>query len=208
MAALIVAFLSEFTASEKEKLGIKTFGSSNENIQERRKIVKLVKDLRKTLNVRNAPEVILVQDLLEYRTFLSLLRRMNVYCTASRGESKNISMLMAAAIGKQCIYIDTTANKDFASLSSTLMYPIRFGYEPCTNMGNIYCTSDIWARPDVVHLQLMMRKAFIDYKTKDFKGDRQELRDNVSAIFSPKVVAEQFATNYRLAVGERNVVTL
>lgn len=208
MSDILLAYLTEFSDKENVSFVVKTFGQQYYNPNERRNITGLVRELKRTLNRPGMPKIVLIHDMMDYRSFASLVRRFSVMCSSCRGESKNISTLIAAAMGKQCVYIDSTANMDLTQNLGDLMYPVKYALEPVTSMGSVYSGNDTWARPDVIHLREQMRHAYLDYMTEDLRDRRKALKGKVRAVYSPQASAHQFAKNYRLAVGEQQVVTL
>jgi glycosyltransferase involved in cell wall biosynthesis len=208
MSDLIIAYLSEFTEKDNVCLVIKTFGNTYENIDERNKISNLVHELKRNVNRPALANIVLLRDNFSYESFLSILRRFDIYCSTSRGESKHITLGMSAAMGKQCIYVDTPCNREFTSMNSKMLFPISYVCEPVVQMGSIYSAMDYWARPDLEMTARAMRSAYVHKMTKNLAEESNKLIDSVRVKFSPETVADRFAENYRHVVGDRKVVTL
>lgn len=207
LSDLIVAYLSEFSKSDQVALVIKTFGNTPGDPNDKMRIVQLVKELKNSVSKGGAPEIVLIQDILSEAAFYSLIRRFTIYVSTSRGESKDITMGLCAALGKQCVYVDSHAHKTYTKMDNSLLYPINYCHEPVIQMNQVYSSSDKWARPDVSAFAEGMRDAYIDFLTKDDLAEkRSALRNSVKKVLSPSACADQLAEAVRSAVGTKKMM--
>lgn len=207
LSDLIVAYLSEFSKSDQVALIIKTFGNAPGNPNDKMRIVQLVRELKNSVGKAGAPEIILIQDILSEAAFYSLIRRFTIYVSTSRGESKDITMGLCAALGKQCVYIDSHAHKTYTSMDNGLFYPINYCQEPVIQMNQVYSCSDKWVRPDVSAFAQGMRDAYIDFLTKDDLAEkRSALRSTVKKTLSPSACADQLAKVARSMMGSKKMI--
>jgi hypothetical protein len=186
MSDLILAYISEFNAIDNVALVIKTFGNNANDINEKNKIVSLIKDLKRAIGKPNPPEIIILQDIFGQEAFDSILNRINIYVTTSRGDSKDITMQKCAASGKQCVYTDVGVHREFTEFNNDLLYPVPYITEPVIQMPGSYTCDDYWSRPDIRKLSTSLKKAYFDFLTKNLKGDRKDLIKKTKDKWSEK----------------------
>ncbi len=206
MSDVILGYLSEFTRKDNVALVVKTFGNNPNDPNEKQRIVQLVKELKNSINKPGMPEVILLQDVFSEATFNSIINRFSVYVSSSRGDSKDIAMQKACALGRQCVYVDSLVHKDYTALKSDLLYPVGYVNEPVIQMGTTYSGMDYWARPDVKSLGKRMREAQEDFLVKDLNDARTKLSEAIKYRYSPEACAEKLANAIRSLSSERKVV--
>jgi hypothetical protein len=208
MSDVILAYLSEFNSQDNVSLVIKTFGNTPGDPNERQKIVQLVRDLKGSVNKPNMPQVIVLQDIFSEVSFNAILNRFSIYVSSSRGDSKDIAMQKSAALGRQCVYVDSLVHRDYTALDSSLMYPVGHVQEPVIQMGTTYSAMDSWARPDVLSMSAQMRQAQVDFLTKNIKKDRTDLQEKIAINYNPDVLAGEVADAVRTLMGDKRVVTI
>jgi glycosyltransferase involved in cell wall biosynthesis len=211
LSDLIIAYLTEFNANDDVALVVKTFGNNIGNVDERNRIHQLIAELKRSMSKDGGlPRVVVIQDIFNYETFYGIMRRFDIFCSSSRGESTNISMKIAGAMGKPCIYLDVGPNQEFTELGSPLMHPVDYVFEPVMSMGNIYSAKDYWARPNVMSYALSMRKAYIDATAGRslLRPESEKLIQKVDSRWGSRRVLSDFVNNYQLAMGQENVIKI
>ena len=195
MSDVVVAFLRAFSDKDNVALVIKTFGNDPVNIEDRKKLIDLIRQIKKDCKKPNLPKIVMLQEICSYKTMTSLLSRINIYVSASRGESKDISMLRCAAMGKQCILSDNTAHKPIINYNNPAIYPVSGSEEPVMLSNGPYDILDSWFRSDSIMLSEQMHKAYIDLLLhgEDTRSNLKKLKSNIRSDYHPDTVASKFA---------------
>lgn len=161
LSDIVVAYLKAFTDKDNVALVIKTFANNAQDLNERKKLVSLVRKIKEDCKRSNLPKIIILQEVMSYDTIDSLLKRINIYVCSSRGESKNYSLMKSLGMGKQAIFCNHTANSAFSNKDNFNILNIPFVYEPVILDKGIYNISDCWARIDCETLSKLMNEAVV-----------------------------------------------
>jgi len=204
MSDLIIAYCSAFSTHDNVVLVIKANTPNVENPNEKNKVLDLIRQIKANINTPDMPKVIVVQDILTENAMDALLQRFTIYATASRGESKDISLLKCLAMGKPAIFINNLSHKEVVDSTglngSRYLYPIDYVQEPIIQMGQVYTASDSWARPDTTQMAQQMKKAYIDCMSVDFTRERKKTIEGLKSLYDPKLIEKEFVEAIRSAM--------
>lgn len=183
LSDLLIAYIGEFSKADRTCMLIKTGGQNPYDPNERNKIKSMIKEIKKSFEKPDMPDIMLIQDILTQRAMDSIIARFDCFVSTSRGEGRNVTMLKAAAQGIPCIAIANGATKDiFEDLkaepgmsSNTCLAEIPYTIEPVMQMGKYYRAADRWPRPDCGSLMNSMRSAYLRAVMNQDLEDRKEL---------------------------------
>jgi len=204
----VISYLRAFTSRDNVALVLKTFVHNPSSVDERQKMLNLLRQIKNDAKKPNTPNIIVIQDILSYNSMDALLSRINIYISTSRGASKDISCMRVAAAGKQCIVPDHTAYKILASARYNQIYNIRHIYEPVILTPGLYNINDSWAKIDTVQLSDLMNRAYNDLllNASMLKEDSAKLSENLLSTYSPDNCTDQLASAIRKVVNPIPVI--
>ena len=197
MQDLIVAFVNEFSSNDNVALVIKCTipdGDPNKKAQ----VLNLVRSIKATVNKPNQPSIIVLQDNFSQATMDAIINRFNIYVSAARGWSTNITLGKCLAAGKIAVVPATKAaialHKQIAYRDSRALRLVPVFKERVTGTpgGN---PQDIWTRVDQFTLGEEMRLAHVNtiMPCKEVKDDIKDLQANIQRKMTPEIVADEFA---------------
>jgi len=161
LSDIVVAYLKAFTDKDNVALVLKTFANNAQDLNERKKLLELVKKIKSDCKRENLPKIIILQEVMSYNTINSLFKRINIYVCSSRGESKNISLMKSLGMGKQTIFCNHSGNSAFTNKDNINILNIPFVYEPIILDKGLYNISDCWARIDCETLSKLMNESVV-----------------------------------------------
>ena len=191
----IIAYFGEFSSVDNVALVLKTNGSNPTDANERKKILNMIKEIKKSFNKHGHPPVVVLQDVFSQPAMDSIIRSFNCFLSSSRGEGRNITMAKAMARGIPCIYTDTLASKDMASKvnamlgkDSPVLYPVGYTEEPVMQMGNYYTAGDRWARPHCGDMMKAMREVYNNHFISPQTVAQKELAATSRKLFDKNLL--------------------
>lgn len=196
----IIAYLGAFSSADDVALVIKTNGSNPADVNERKRIAQMVKEIKKSFNRPDLPKIVLLQEILSQPAMDSVIRRFDCFISSSRGEGRNITMLKAMAMGTPCIYTNILGSKDIADklrehLNSTgkeadLLFPVGWTTEPVMQMGNYYTAANMWARPLCGDLMGAMRHVHMRHLMNPYKKESMIMASATQKLFNKNRLPE------------------
>ena len=161
LSDLIIAYSTEFSSKvDKVSLVIKIDCANPNEPNEKAKIIKLVQEIKNLVTKPDLPTVVLIQDIFSQDGMNNIINAFDVYVSAARSKSKNITMLKCLAAEKSAVFINSGVHQDYYEPEYKNMYPVNFVLEPVTQMAPMYTAIDLWPRPDVAHLMYQLRCAY------------------------------------------------
>lgn len=197
MQDLIVAFVNEFTSNDDVALIIKCTipdGDPNKKAQ----VLNLVRSIKATVNKPNQPSIVVLQDNFSQTTMDAIINRFNIYVSAARGWSTNITLGKCLANGKIAVVPATKAaialHKQIAYRDSRAFRLVPTFRERVTGTpgGD---PRDVWTRVDQYTLGEEMRLALVNTRMpcKEVRDDIKNLQANIQRKMTPAVIADEFA---------------
>lgn len=167
MTDVITAYIGAFSDKDNVALLIKTISNDSYNPNSRIDLINVINTIKGGFNKKDIPKIIVIQDPVDDKAMDEIINRFNCFVSASRGDSKNISMLKAMAKGKPCIFPLVHANADIINSMNidkfkNYIYPISHSAIPVMQMGTYYTAYDFWANINVEELMVSMKKVFFD----------------------------------------------
>jgi glycosyltransferase involved in cell wall biosynthesis len=178
-AALLRAYLTEFTADEKVALILKTFVRNPGSVQERNKIRDMIRDIKAYLYLKSYPKVLLISSLLSREQILSLHKECDCYVSLHRCEGFGIPFVEAMLAKKPVIVTSYGGPEDFIKGSlevdpaEVTGYPVPYQMTPVYGMPwPIYTGEMNWANPDIEVARRYMREVFEKRKLAKKVGEQ------------------------------------
>ena len=191
---LVISYFKTFTDKDNVALVLKTFNGSHGDLNERKKLSALIKKIKSDCKKPNLPPVILLQETMSYETILSLMKRINIYISSSRGESFGLDLISTMAMGKQVIACDHSLMRTYFEKETFNLKKIDFSYEPVTLDNKFYNISDDWARMNMESLSKNMKDAFMAYlfNQSEIKQSSKEVKKIIRSINSENQMNKLF----------------
>ena len=195
----VVAYLKAFTDKDNVALVLKTFANNAQDLNERQKLLGLIRKIKEDCKRPNLPRIVILQEVMGYSTIDSLIKRINIFVCSSRGESKNYSLMRALGMGKQAIICDHTANATLCKKDTSNIYRVPYIYEPIILDKGMYNISDTWARVDCETLSTLMRDSMVDLLQKgaEMKDEGKKVKAYLRTEYSADKCADKLATIIR-----------
>ena len=205
---LIIAYCTEFTNNlDKISLVIKIDAANADDANEKAKVVSLVQEIKNLVGKPKMPPVVLINDVFTEDGIDNIIASFDVYVSAARSKSKNITMLKTLAAGKQAVFVNTGIHNDYYNGEHRSMYPVNYVLEPVTQMNPMYLAIDLWARPDVAHMMHQMRTAYNSWYVPNTSQNGKTTAGLLKKEYDTKIVVKQLA-NAIQAVSPKIGVTI
>lgn len=155
---LLKAFLTEFSASEKVCLALKSY-RINTSLQEQDIIKNEIQLIKEKLRLSNYPPIYFLGQLFPDEMISRLHMRGGCFILPHRGEGFSISHAEAMSHGKPAVGTNYSGNLDFMNQDNS--YLIDYQLTPTYGMifGKYHGKMN-WADPDITHLKQIMREVF------------------------------------------------
>ena len=195
----VVAYLKALTDKDNVALVLKTFANNAQDLNERQKLLGLLRKIKEDCKRSNLPKLVVLQEVMSYSTIDSLIKRINIFVCSSRGESKNFSLMKSLGMGKQAIICEHTANFNLCRKDATNIYKIPFAYEPIILDKGMYNIGDSWARIDCEKLSALMKDSIVDLLQHgtDMKAEGKITKGYLRTKYSVDKEVEKLATIIR-----------
>lgn len=156
--ALLKAYLTEFSPSEKVVLAIKSY-RVNTSSMEQEVIKSDIKQIKKMLNLPQYPPIMFFGDLFPAEHIKGFHQRGDCFVLAHHGEGFGIPHAEAMALGKPVIATGYSGNTEFMNKENSFL--IDYQISPVSGMifPNYHGHMN-WADPSVGHLKQLMRYVF------------------------------------------------
>jgi hypothetical protein len=198
---LLIAYTTEFSASDNVALVIKTLTRNPNDPNEGARLLQLVREQKNAINKPDKPPVIIIQDVFDEVALNAIIRRFNCYVSTKRGTSVDISLGKCVSMGKPVITTNVGISKMYLNDCKALPKAIRMvpmTQEPVTMFegGN---PLDSWGRCDVGTLCKHLKQMYIDHITCDKVTSTEvvKMKDKCLDLYSTEVVVERFAKYIR-----------
>jgi hypothetical protein len=194
---LIVAFCSEFFKGvDPVTLVIKIDSPGPNDPNQLQRVNNLVREAKNMVDKPDKPNIIVLQDNFTQYAMDKLINCFDIYVSAARSKSKNISMLKAIAMKKQCVGVFTGIHSDyFTGLEQgKSLFPVNFVLEPCVKMKEMYSSMDLWPRPDVGHLMFQMRNAVREFYSPARKHLVEEVSNSLKNRYDITKIVDEIAS--------------
>jgi hypothetical protein len=195
---LIIAYCTEFTADiDKVSLVIKIDSNNPDDPNEKAKVINLVQEIKKLVGGPKMPPVVLIQDVFTQDGIDDIISAFDIYVSAARSKSKNITMLKTLAANKQAVFVNSGIHNDYFNPEYANLYPVNYVLEPITQMAGMYAAHDLWPRPDVAHLMHQMRAAYNEWYLPKTSKNGKMTAELLRKEYDIKMVIKNFADNIR-----------
>jgi len=160
---LITAYLAAFDEVEDVYLVLKTYGSDNSPVQQKR-IRDIIVAAKGQVRLKKAPKILFIGSLLSTEQISGLHKRCDCFVLPHRAEGFGMPHLEAMACGKPVIATGFSGNMDFMTQENS--YLLDYQMTIVSNMPWIpYYEADMeWAEPDLTHLKRIMKEVYSDVK--------------------------------------------
>ncbi len=175
---LIIAVASEFRADEVT-LMLKTYGAGQNSANEEKRIRDRAVAVRGTTGLKNAPQIVLVQDTLSDMQMAQFYNSLDMFVMPSRGEGFCIPAAQAMLHRVPLLTTGWSAMTDYVRHEDT-GWLINYTMEPVYGMPHIpwYRPDQNWARINIRNMMNTMRDVYTRVKAGDPRVE--EIRDNAS----------------------------
>lgn len=164
---LIRAYLSEFDASEKVALVLKTYNFNNSDLDK----LQLVESIKKLKSEISGPPIILVHSGLSRAEMLTLHRRGDCFILPHRSEGWGLGAFEAMAMGKPTIATNYGGNLEFMSKQNSWLVDYELTNISGMNRAN-YASSMKWAEPNLASVRAAMREVFVNEGLRKEKSQK------------------------------------
>jgi glycosyltransferase involved in cell wall biosynthesis len=184
--ALLSAYSAAFSGVNDVVLVLKTY--LQDHVEDKDKIVNLVKDYRKYITLDHFPRICVVVDNLSREGILGLHKRGDCFSLLQRSEGWGLPHFEAAAMGNPVITPSYGGQVDF--LNEDNSYPIDYTLTPVTGMtwSPYYRGDQLWCEPDVEQAIKQMRYVYRNREEAKAKG--LKARENIKKNFTWDIVGD------------------
>lgn len=197
MEALIRGFTCAF-GKQEAVLVLKTYGRHHGDPEEEAKIQRLVATIRSSVNRKDPPDVILVQEPLSEDDMAAFYKTLDVFVTTSRGEGYCLPAAQAMAAGVPVIATGWSAFPDYITDYET-GFLLKYRLEPVTGMATPWYRPDqLWAEVDPLDLIEKLRMMYVartdpalaETIRKVAAAGRDEIRDRFGTLAVGAMIRE------------------
>ncbi|GLI45399.1 glycosyltransferase [Methanoculleus bourgensis] len=146
---LLKAYTMAFSDHDDVSLVIKTFPNPHNNVQDQ------IDAIRRT--TRNCPDIILINEDLDYSYIVDLYKRCNALVAPSRGEGFGLPMAEAMLFELPVIATAYGGQTDFCNNETAWLIDYSFAYAK-THLG---LSDSVWVEPSVEHLATLMKEIVV-----------------------------------------------
>jgi len=146
---LLKAYVMAFSDRDDVSLVIKTFPNPHNNVQDQ------IDAIRRT--TKNCPEIILINEDLDYGYIVDLYKRCNALVAPSRGEGFGLPMAEAMLFELPVITTAYGGQTDFCTDETAWLIDYSFAYAK-THLG---LSDSVWVEPSVEHLAALMKEIVV-----------------------------------------------
>lgn len=157
--ALLKAYLTEFTSSDKVCLVLKTYLLNPSSPQEKEKIKQTIAEIKAKLYLKDYPKILLISSILSRDQISSLHSEGDCYLSFHRNEGFGIPIAEAMLMGKPVITTRYGGPLDF--VNNNTAFTCGYQLTPCYGMPwDSYNGKMTWAEIDIMEAKQKMRYVF------------------------------------------------
>lgn len=184
--ALLIAYLTEFSANDDVALLLKVLSRSD---RERQAMKNQIGRIKSALNLPSYPKLLFIGHTLDQRAINQLHYRGDSFVMLHRSEGWGLVHFEAMMQGNPVIATEYSGVTEF--LNENTGYPVEYRLTPVFQLYEYYNGHQLWADPDIMHARAQMRYVF---EHRDEAAKRGEAgREFIREKFAPKVVGELMA---------------
>ncbi len=188
---LLKAYLTEFKASEKVCLALKTY-RLNDSAPEQQIVKQDIANIKTSLNLKEYPQLRFFGSILPAENMKGFYNRGDCFVLPSRGEGFSITHATAMSYGKPVIGPSYGGSLDFMDEENS--YLVRCHESPVSGMiFPNYCGHMNWGEPEVGHLKEIMRRVFENREEAAEKGKRARsfIEKNLNAEYVSGLIVDR-----------------